>query len=78
MIFEPGEYQRLEAYARREKVSVGAVVRDSVRHTLGDSVTDRLARVDRMFSRADENPAPVGDWANVKHGFERNSLMDIS
>ena len=78
VLFDPAEYEQLEALAKKERRSVGAVVRQSVRRTLDDKSEKRRAAYERMLARADSHPRlPVGDWNDVKETFERDSLRDI-
>ena len=79
ILFDPEEYERLEAFARQERQSVGAVIRESVQRRLSVPTSQRQAALDRLFSRADSSPAsPVDTWEDVKEGFERESLAGIS
>jgi len=79
VLFNPEEYEQLEMFARNERRSVGSIVRESVRRTLSIPVSARQAAVERLLARADSSPAsPVGDWENVKDGFERESLRAIT
>ena len=78
VLFDPAEYEQLEAYAKRERRSVSAVVRASVRRTLDDQTAKRRAAYDQLMALADPDSAePVGDWDAVKESFERESLRDI-
>ncbi|MDR2929477.1 MAG: hypothetical protein LBV06_01000 [Propionibacteriaceae bacterium] len=78
VLFDPVEYDQLEALAQRERRSVGAVIRESVRRTLATPTATRQAALSRLLSRADTDPGePVGDWSVVKAGFERDDLQRI-
>ena len=78
VLFDLAEYEQLELYARRQRCSVGAAVRHSVRRTVASDVSAREAALARMLARADSHPqVPVGDWDEVKQSFERDSLRDI-
>ena len=78
VLFDPGEYALLEAEARRRHRSVGALVRESVRHGLSQHADEKRATLARLLERADSSPgSPVGDWKEVKDGFEREALGTI-
>ena len=79
MLFAPDEHAQLEALARDEQRSVASIIRESVRRTLSQPVSARQAALQRLLARADATPAPpVGDWAEVKEGFERETLGAIA
>jgi hypothetical protein len=79
VLFEVDEYEQLTSYARTEGQSVGAVVREAVRRTVAAPVSARQAVLDRLLARADASPAqPVGEWTQVKGGFEFGGVEGIS
>jgi hypothetical protein len=78
VLFDPAEYDQLEALAQHERRSVGAIIRESVRRTLSTPTATRQAALARLFARAETTPRqPVGDWNQVKASFERESLQGI-
>ena len=78
VLFDREEYAMLAALAARQQRSVGSVVRDSVRKALTPSPSARQVALSRLLARADaDDGRPVGDWEQVKDGFERDSLRAI-
>ena len=79
VLFDPAEYDLLEAVAREERRSVGSLIRESVRQRVSRPRADRQAALNRLLARADAGPAvPVGNWEDVKAGFERETLAGIA
>ena len=62
ILMEPDEYHRLERIARRERVSVGELVRRAVRSAYLEPEPDRKAAVERMTNLS----IPVGEWSELK------------
>ncbi|MCL2471708.1 MAG: ribbon-helix-helix domain-containing protein [Propionibacteriaceae bacterium] len=77
VLFDPEEYSLLEDLAHQESRSVGSIIRESVRRTLSQPAQTRLVALERLLTRADAAPVPVGDWHDVKDGFERDTLQAI-
>lgn len=73
VLFDPERYQRLEAAARESGVSVGAYIRDAVDERLDSERNARLAALEELFARVDEQPAdyPALDWEAAKADSER-------
>ena len=79
VLFDPDEYDLLQAMARQERRSVGSIVRESVRHALAKPASARQEALTRLLTRADSTPAqPVGEWTAVKESLERDTVQDIS
>ena len=58
---------------------MASIIRESVHNTLAKPASARETALERLFARADsESAAPVGEWAAVKEGFERDILQAIS
>jgi len=78
VLFDPEEYDRLAAWARRQSRSVGSVIRESVWATLAGQASVRQGALERLLTRSDAaTPQPVGDWDAVKDSFDRDSLAVI-
>ena len=76
VLFDAEEYSLLQAMGRRERLSVGAIIRQSVRRTLHNPASQREEALRRLLERADATS--VGDWEDAKDGFERDSLAAIA
>jgi len=78
VLFDAEEFGLVQALALRQGLSVGAVIRASVRTTLGNPDSRREEALIRLLERADATPTePIADWQAVKDGFERESLAAI-
>jgi hypothetical protein len=78
ILFDPAQYAALEELARSERMSVGAIVRETVDRRLADRRGARRAAFERMIASArEQEQAPMGDWEDVKEGFERDHLAGI-
>ncbi|GAB2527423.1 ribbon-helix-helix protein, CopG family [Paramicrobacterium agarici] len=81
VLFDPEQYARLEAEARAERMSVGALIREAVDDRLDRKRSDARAALEELFARADENPMPAmsaEEWEEHKDDLlNRPSLMDI-
>lgn len=67
VLVAPAQLARLRTLARRQRRSVGALVREAVEATyFGDDIERRLAAVDRLA----EMSLPLSDWEQM----ERESL----
>ncbi|MFT4136212.1 ribbon-helix-helix protein, CopG family [Microbacterium sp.] len=67
VLFDTELYARLEAEARAERTSVGAIIREAVETRLNRRRADAQAALERLFARADAHPTPTPlDWAHTK------------
>jgi len=74
LLMDPEEYRRLRALAKRQKTSVGALVRAAVRATyLTAQPPDRGAVVQEILQMR----LPTTDWKKVRREIE-NSHASIS
>jgi predicted transcriptional regulator len=62
VLLTPEQLARLKRIARRERRSVGAVIRDAVDAYAGDTLDRRQEALDRLFAL----DAPVADWDVMK------------
>ncbi|MDR1188808.1 MAG: hypothetical protein LBK95_15395 [Bifidobacteriaceae bacterium] len=78
VLFDPAQYAALEELARSERQSVGATVRETVDQRLASRRTARRAAFERMITSArEQEQQPMGDWEDVKAGFERDHLAGL-
>lgn len=80
VLFDTELYARLEAEARTERTSVGAVIREAVQTRLDHRRADAQAALERLFARADAHPTsePL-DWENTKDDLLDSPVLgDIS
>ena len=78
VLFDAEEFGLVQALAMRQGLSVGAVIRQSVRTTLRNPDSRREEALTRLLERADATPTEsITDWQVVKDGFEREYLEAI-
>lgn len=81
VLFTPEQYARLEAEAKAERMSVGALIREAVDDRLERKRADARAAMKRMWAWADEHPMPTysaEEWEEHKDDLlNRPALLDI-
>lgn len=81
VLFDPEQYARLEAEARAERMSVGALIREAVGDRLDRKRADARAAMKDLWDWADRHALPadtVDEWAEHKDDLvNRPSLMGI-
>lgn len=78
VLFDPSVYEALEVEAAAERVSVAALIRESVNDRLSRRKVGKLEALERLFERADSSPngSPI-DWESEKKSFESESTPDL-
>ena len=66
VIFDPQEYNDLKRHAKRERLSLGAWVRESLRRITANSSLRSPADKLRALQRAHNINAPISDPAQLK------------
>lgn len=74
VLFEPGQYARLEKVARNAGESVGSLVRKAVeRQYLQPTKDERRQAVEELL----QMHLPVGDWGDVKEDLLKMRGADL-
>ncbi|WP_157962549.1 hypothetical protein [Homoserinimonas sp. OAct 916] len=78
VLFDPAIYAALEVEAAAERVSVAALIRESVNDRLNRRKVGKQEALERLFARADSHPdaGPI-DWESEKRSFERETTSDL-
>ena len=78
VLFDPAQYEELEAEAAATHQSVGALIREAVDERLARRRLTAKEALERLWARADAHPTtgPI-DWAAEKELMERDSLRDL-
>ena len=74
VLFDPEKYTYLEQVARREKTSVGNLIREAVEKVYVD--TDQKKRWE-AFKRLTSEKFDFGDWETIKEKMLRGYTEDL-
>lgn len=81
VLFDPAQYERIAAEARSLRVSVGALIRETMDERLARRRADAQAALQQLWERADANPGPSyspEQWETEKDALvDRPALRDI-
>lgn len=81
VLFTAEQYQRLEAEAADERVSVGSYIRASVEERLDRKRLDAQSALQQLWAWADQHPVspPTGDeWRAAKDAmWNRGAAKDV-
>lgn len=72
VLFDPVQYEALEAEAAARRQSVGSMIREAVDEQLRTRRTSQQEALARLFASADATPSygPI-DWEAEKNSFDR-------
>lgn len=79
VLFDPAQYEELEAEAAATHQSVGALIREAVEDRLARRRRDARAALDALWASADAVPTPGDiDWVAELNSTDRDSSRNIS
>jgi len=74
VLFEPNEYTDLEAIARKQRESVGSLIRKATRQVYLDKERRKRAEAVKRLTSANLD---LGNWEDLKKEMEETRYQDI-